>query len=119
MTLLKAILTISHDELLQTTRALILQSAGYKVDEAIGEKEALNFINSGSDYNLILICHTVPESSKIAIAARAKELRPTLPILLLSRNYEITEAKVDGSLTSLESPVALLDMIELLTMAHA
>jgi hypothetical protein len=46
---------------------------------------------------------------------RIKEISPKLPILMLYNGYDPTEAKVDGSLHSLETPKAMLDMIGFMT----
>lgn len=40
---------------------------------------------------------------------------PKLPILILYNGYDPTEAKVDGSLHSLDRPEAMLDMISFVT----
>jgi hypothetical protein len=61
------------------------------------------------------MCHSVPEASRIFLVTRIKELKPKLPILMLYNGYDPTEAKVDGSLHSLETPEAMLDMIGFMT----
>lgn len=53
--------------------------------------------------------------SESGAAPGIKELKPKLPILMLYNGYDPTEAKVDGSLHSLETPEAMLDMIGFMT----
>ena len=115
MTPAKSILTISRDEPLQQTRTLILQHAGYQVSAAGNDKEAIRFVETESTIHLVLLCHSVPEKSRKFLVARIKGLRPKLPILMLYNGYDSTEAKVDGSLHSLESPDAMLNMVGFLT----
>ncbi len=116
MTATKSILTISRDRALQHTRTLILQHAGYQVSAAHTDDEAIRFVEANS-YVLVLLCHSVPESSRLTLVKKLKELQPKLPILMLYNSYDPTEALVDGSLHSLESPIALLNMIGFLTMS--
>ncbi len=111
----KSILTISRDQQLQHIRTLVLQHAGYKVSAALNDKEAIHFVETEKSINLVLLCHSVPEASRVFLATRIKELQPTLPILMLYNGYDPTNAKVDGSLHSLETPDAMLNMIGFMT----
>ena len=115
MTTPTSILTISRDRLLQKTRTIILQRAGYKVSAALNDKDAVGFVEGPNTISLVLMCHSVPEASRISLVTRIKELKPKLPILMLYNGYDPTDAKVDGSLHSLETPDAMLDMIGFMT----
>ena len=111
----KSILTISRNQALQHSRTLLLQHAGYHVSAATNDQEAINFVESVKSINLVLLCHSVPEASRVFLVNRIKELEPKLPILMLYNGYDPTEAKVDGSLHSLETPDAMLNMIGFMT----
>lgn len=111
----KSILIISRDRVLQHTRRLILERSGYRVFDVRTDDEAIKAVEAYASYSLVLLCHSVPERDRLFIVSRLKELQPTLPILMLYNSYDPTEAKVDGSLHSLDSPTALLDMIAFLT----
>jgi CheY-like chemotaxis protein len=100
---------------LQHIRTLVLQHAGYQVSAALSDKEAINFVETEKSINLVLLCHSVPEASRMLLVDRIKELNPKLPILMLYNGYDPTEAKVDGSLHNLDTPAALLDMIGFMT----
>jgi len=115
MTAAKSILTISRDQALQGTRTLILQQAGYTVSAALNDKDAMGFVKSPNALDLVLMCHSVPEASRIFLVSEIKKLKPELPILMLYNGYDPTLAKVDGSLHSLETPEAMLDMIGFMT----
>jgi DNA-binding response OmpR family regulator len=114
----KSVLIISRDRVLQHTRRLILERAGYHVSSAHTKDEAIRFVESSKSYSLVLLCHTVPEKSRLFLVGKLKELQPTLPILMLYHSYDPTLAKVDGSLHSLDSPTALLNMIGFLTQEN-
>ncbi|HLW52857.1 MAG TPA: response regulator [Candidatus Angelobacter sp.] len=115
MTASKSILTVSRDHVLQSTRTIILQQAGYSVSAALTDKDALGFVQAPNNFSLVLMCHSVPEASRISLVTRIRELNPKLPILMLYNGYGPTRAKVDGSLHSLETPEAMLDMIGFMT----
>jgi CheY-like chemotaxis protein len=111
MTTASSILTISRDRVLQSTRTFILEQAGYSVSAASNDKDAISFVEAPNNIRLVLMCHSVPEASRMSLVTRIKALNPTLPILMLYNGYDPTQAKVDGSLHSLETPEAMLDMI--------
>lgn len=110
-----SILTISRDRVLQQTRTIILERAGYSVSAALNDRDAIGFVETTDDIRLVLMCHSVPEASRMFLVTRIKELKPTLPILMLYNGYDPTQAMVDGSLHSLETPEAMLDMIGFMT----
>src|ERR1051326_5506988 len=115
----KSILTVSRNQMLQDTRTMILEREGYKVSAAGNDKEAVGFVESDKSIRLVLLCHSVPESSRIVLVNRIKALRPTLPILMLYNGYDPTQAKVDGSLHSLDTPKSMLEMIGFMTRENA
>jgi CheY-like chemotaxis protein len=111
----KSILTISRDRALQHTRTLMLVRAGYFVSPAHSDQEALKFLDVCEDYSLVLICHSVPEPSRISLAKAIKEKCPGAPILMLYYDaIGSTKAQVDGSLHLEDNPEAMLTMIEFL-----
>jgi CheY-like chemotaxis protein len=115
----KSILTISRDAELQRLRTLILQDAGYHVAAATSDAQAISFLEKPHSFTLVLLCHSVPESSRVYLADRMKELSPELPILMLYNGFEPTQAKVDGSLHQLESPGVWVKMVDYVTGGRA
>lgn len=111
----KSILTISRNPQMQHYRTLVLQHAGYTVSAALNDKEAIHFVETEKSISLVLLCHSVPEASRVFLVTRIKEIQPNLPILMLYNGYDPTNAKVDGSLHNLETPDAMLDMIGFMT----
>ena len=115
MTESKSILTISRDQSLQSTRTFILEQEGYSVFAAVKDDDAVALVAANHNLSLVLMCHSVPEPSRVFLVNRINALNPKLPILILYNGYDITLAKVDGSLHSLESPQAMLEMISFMT----
>jgi len=114
----KSILTISRDELLQQTRTLMLEQSGFHVSPARSDQEAIAFLTASNTFELILLCHSVPETSRVLLVTLAKKLFPALPILILYNGYEHTEAQVDGAIHNLDSPASVISMVKFLT-GHA
>ena len=111
----KSILIVSRDRVLQTTRRLVLEQSGYCVSSAHSDAEAIQFVKGPDSYSLVLLCHSVPEMSRLFLVETLNILQPTLPILMLYNSYDPSLAKVDASMHSLESPVSLLEVIGRLT----
>jgi CheY-like chemotaxis protein len=88
----QSILTISRDQVLQHTRTLILEQAGYAVCAAHSDQEALAFLDVSEGYSLVLMCHSVPEPSRISLANAMKAKFPSMPILMLYNGYDPTGA---------------------------
>lgn len=107
----KSILTISRNAELQGIRTLILRQAGYEVTSALDDKEAIRLFGAPNSFDLVLLCHSVPESSRVVLVNNFKALKSTVPVLMLYNGYDPTHATVDGSLHNLDSPDAMLNMI--------
>jgi DNA-binding response OmpR family regulator len=112
----KIVLTISRDEPLQATRTALLQQAGYSVIPLGNDADVMKFLATpGLPFvSLVLMCHSVPEPSRVVLCKALKAKRPESPILMLYNGYDPTVAKVDGRLENLHSPEAFLDAIQLL-----
>jgi CheY-like chemotaxis protein len=112
----KSILSIGRYKMLQQTRTLILQHAGYEVAEASTDGQAIGFLEGSIAFELVVMCHSVPEPSRLLLAAKIKASHPKLPILMVSQGFETTAAQVDSFVHGLESPASLLHMIDALMM---
>ena len=112
----KLIVTISRDVSLQCTRTALLHRIGYSVIALRSDTDVLKFLAMpGLPFvNLMLMCHAVPEASRVALCKALKAKRPESPILMLYNGYDPTLAEVDGRLENMHSPEAFLDVVELL-----
>lgn len=113
---MKTVVTISRDEPLQMTRTALLNRAGYSVVALTSDAEVMAYLAlSGRPViNLILMCHSVPEASRVSLCKAIKKDIPGAPILMLYNGYDPTLAEVDGRLENVHSPKALLDTVQLL-----
>lgn len=112
----KTVITISRDEPLQMTRTALLRHAGYSVVALTTDAEVIKYLalDGGPTINLILLCHSVPEASRISLCIALKKSIPNAPILMLENGYDPTSAQIDGRLENIHSPEAMLDTIQLL-----
>lgn len=116
MTPQKHILTISRDAALQDSRTLLLENVGYSVIPLGSDSAVRSFLASNSPHtlDLVLICHSVPERSRVPLCLEIKAVYPATPILMLYNGYDPTVAKVDGRLENMHDPQLLVDTLKLL-----
>jgi CheY-like chemotaxis protein len=112
----KTVITISRDEPLQMTRTALLIHAGYSVIALTTDAEVIKYLalEGRPSVNLILLCHSVPETSRISLCIALKKAIPNAPILMLENGYDPTSAQIDGRLENIHSPEAMLDTVQLL-----
>jgi len=112
---LKTVITISRNEPLQMTKTELLHRAGYSVFPLTSNADVMRFLalDGRPAINLILMCHSVPDSSRSPCKA-IKERILDAPSLMLYNGYDPTDAEVDGRLENVHLPEALLDTVQLL-----
>jgi DNA-binding response OmpR family regulator len=112
----KTVVTISRDEPLQMTRTVLLHRVGYSVIPLTSDADVMKFLElqDRPTINLILMCHSVPETSRVSLCKAIKRGIPEAPILMLYNGYDPTAAEVDGRLENVHSPEALLETVQLL-----
>jgi two-component system, chemotaxis family, chemotaxis protein CheY len=84
-TMAKRILVIDDSESMRVLVTLILESAGYKVQQAIDGADALNVLD-GRDFNLILTDLNMPNMDGISLIAHVRTLDryKAIPIIMLT-----------------------------------
>ena len=112
----KTVITISRNEPLQKTRTALLNHAGYSVIALTTDEDVMKYLSLEGDtsINLILLCHSVPEASRVSLCKALKKSIPNAPILMLYNDYDPSAAEVDGRIENLISPESLLDTVQLL-----
>ena len=112
----KTLVTISRDQPLQSTRTLLLEQAGYSVIPLGTDASVHAFLKSPDQpaINLVLLCHSVPEASRVVLCRAFKSRHPRTPVLMLYNGYDPTSAPVDGRLENMLDPQALLDTLQVL-----
>ena len=89
-------------------RTLLLQGAGYVVDEAYDRNAALSRAQCDS-VDALLICHTVPKSERRWLIANVREKRQLMPILCLTSRIHLVSD--DGSIEVENDPEKLMNAL--------
>jgi CheY-like chemotaxis protein len=101
------ILSISYDDVLLRTRALLLESRGYEVTTAEGFAEALEHCRSNDD--LVIICHSIPRADKRLLIAELRKRGCVAPVLSILRNVVTPIPEADFAVDA--DPEHVLDTI--------
>ncbi len=104
------ILCINDEPTVLATRKLVLQSAGFRVLTARGACDGLQLFSTET-VDAVVLDYFLPEVNGGQIAAQMKQMKPRVPILLLSPQPLPPEGsleRVDAFLTKGEKPEALL-----------
>lgn len=92
------ILAVGLDPMVLSSRCSILRHAGYFVEPASGIDEAIERL-SGTDFDLMLLCHSipVPDRDRLIKIVRSKDSK--IPIYLVASS-DSEAGLVDGILSS-------------------
>lgn len=82
---MKYVLCAGRDPLLLATRGLMLQSAGFATDLAIGERAALAALVA-RHYEAVVLCHTLTEQELSSLQAHLREHAPRTQALDLKHH---------------------------------
>ena len=107
------ILCVDDEAIGLSARKMLLESQGYRVLTAENGADAL-VLFSTEDVEAVILDYSMPGMNGDVVAERMKELRPDLPIIMLSAYVDLpseTLALVDKSITKGEPPRGLLDAI--------
>jgi len=114
------VLCIDDAEVALRIRKLLLANAGYRVLTASSGEEGLELFKD-NPVELVIADHFLSNKSGLEIAAEMKELKPKVPILIVSAAAEAPAGLEfsDGFLSKGEGPDALLEaMASLLHRSH-
>ena len=119
MTKRQRILCIDDAEVALQVRKLIFQQAGYDVTTALSGEDALKMFKT-EEVDLVIADHFLSDKTGTEIAREMKELRPQIPILLVSAAADRPPGLefVDAFLPKGGSPQTLLDTIARLLASH-
>ncbi|WP_163479399.1 response regulator, partial [Escherichia coli] len=81
----------------------MLEDLGHRVIQASSGREALDILESGRDVDAIITDHAMPGMTGVVLAARARALRPGIPILLAT-GYAELPAGLSSDLPRLGKP---------------
>ncbi|WP_426199418.1 ATP-binding protein [Pseudomonas sp. DC3200b2] len=77
------ILTVDDDELVLTNTVEMLKEHGHQVQPAASAREALALMEQ-SEYDLLITDHAMPHMTGAQLAAKVREQRPDMPMILIS-----------------------------------
>ncbi len=106
------ILCIDDAEVALRIRKLLLSSAGYEVLTAPSGEEGLELFRQNL-VDMVIADHFLSDKTGVEIAAEMKDIKPEVPILIVSAAAEAPKGLefADGFLSKGEGPDALLDSI--------
>src|SRR5580658_7464926 len=91
------VLAIGFDLSLMTIRDLVLQSAGCAVVEAFSLEEAVDHFQSG-DFDLVLLCHSVPAGDRERLASLIRASGSRIPIVSIAGSLGKCDAFANSTL---------------------
>src|SRR5271165_5984484 len=114
------ILCIDDDDIVLRVRKLLLGSEGYNVLTANSGEEGLELFKQ-NPVELVIADHFLSGKTGAEIAREMKELKPEVPIFIISATVEKPDGLefADGFLAKAEPPDILLDAISHLLARHA
>ena len=89
------ILSITYDETLLRTRAMILESAGHHVTSALGLTDAREACKTAG-IQLFILGHSIPEGDKRELVACFRASNPKAKVIALTRAGEPRLKEVDA-----------------------
>ncbi len=90
-----AILIVDDNPIQAVTRRMILERSHFHVIIAESGKVALERMNAGDDFGMVITDHFMPEMSGPVLVRHLRQRSPDLPILVLSGLAE-AEAEYEG-----------------------
>ncbi|MGV1759708.1 ATP-binding protein [Rhizobium sp. A22-96] len=85
----KKILLVDDDVLIAMSSADMLSDLGHEVTEAHSGKEALEYLNNGGGFDLMITDYSMPGMTGAELAKAARNIAPDLPILIASGYAEL------------------------------
>lgn len=108
------ILIVDDERLISWSLGKAISVAGFDVAIAESGEEALCILKS-SHVDLLITDATLPELNGCTLAAEAKRMRPSMPVILISAKDQAAELACGGSLIdySLSKPFNLPEIVGL------
>jgi DNA-binding NtrC family response regulator len=110
------ILLIDDDAPQVATRQMILANAGHQVQVATNSRSALGLLRAGTgsaEVQLVITDHFMPGVSGAELVKTLWDIKPKVPIIVLSGAPEAGDEYKNLSVTFREKPISPPDLIEL------
>lgn len=106
------ILSLSTDPELSLFRKRVLETAGHDVVALSTEKEALEEAAGAQQFNVVLICHRLPDATARKAIRLLRESRPQAKVVYIVHLYgEWPEVEADRYVVGADGPDALVRVI--------
>ncbi len=87
-----SVLVVEDEVLISNLVADVLSASGFVVHEVTTADEALRYIGSGADIDVLFTDINLPgDMDGAELAARARELRPEMPIVYASGRFKLSD----------------------------
>ncbi|MGB6350132.1 MAG: response regulator [Pseudolabrys sp.] len=87
-----SVLVVEDEVLISNLVADVLSASGFVVREVTTADEALRYIDSGADIDVLFTDINLPgDMDGAELAERARELRPEMPIVYASGRFKLSE----------------------------
>ena len=86
------ILVVDDEEAIREVVSSMLNQAGYHTRQAASGMEALELLDCGEDFDLILTDMMMPEMDGIALLEKIKERFPDVPVVMVTAVHDISVA---------------------------
>ncbi len=112
------ILIVDDDALINIGTADMIEDMGLRALEAYSGREALDILERGDAIDLLITDYSMPGMTGVELAARARQLRPSLPVLLATGYDELPGGEV-SDLPRLGKPFQQAELLACLQRALA
>ena len=110
------ILAVDDDALVLMNTTLMLEDLGHQVVEAFNGAQALEVLEKGERFDLVLTDHSMPKMTGAELATRIHERWPNLPVVLATGYAELPSGE-GGKLPKLSKPFSQSQLAEILASA--
>jgi hypothetical protein len=115
-TVAKGILVYGSDEILLSTRTMVLENAGFRVLSAINYADAEAIIRSG-EVALVVLCHSLNADDREAILRLVSGLSPSVSTVVLTAGASlISERSPTGIVSAFDGPRKLIESVHKLLL---
>lgn len=102
------VLSAGRDPILLHTRNEVLASIGCSVDKATSGPELIDRFFDG-DYDLLVLCHSIPREERRKVLRMIKTYRPSMPAVVVGDRVEVEDIPFQLDVRSVSAePVALI-----------
>ena len=111
-----SVLVVEDEVLISNLVADVLSASGFVVHEVTTADEALRYIDFGADIDVLFTDINLPgDMDGAELAARARELRPEMPIVYASGRFKLSDIPPGFAPAVMAKPYDPADVCALLT----